>query len=183
MAKARFEIPTQLPAQVPALVAAPLHAGVDAATRVVGLVREGVTDVSKRALAVQEDATARVDAFGKDAAARRRAVEQRMTALQADAKQLPERLQKLLDGQVAAAGETYAGLVKQGEIIVGRIRRQQPTQLTVEATTMTKPTTKPTTKKATAKKATAKKAPAKKAPAKKATAKKATAKRATAKKA
>ena len=164
MAKARFDIPTQLPAQIPGLVTKPLHAGVDATSRV-------VVAVSARVDALGKD-------LGKDAVARRRAVEQRVADLQSAAEELPTRLQKLVEEQVAVAGDAYSALVKQGEVLVGRIRRQQPTHVTVVATA----TTKPTTKKSAATTTPATKATAKRTTATKATAKKATAKKATAKK-
>ena len=145
MAKARFDIPAQLPTGV----TRPLYAGIGVTDRVVEVVREAVADVQKRAEAVQKDVaktvsglehrpqalrdqaaqvvTSRVDSFGKDAQARRRAVEQRVAALQADAKDLPVRLQKLVDDQVATAGVAFDEMVKRGETLVGRVRRQPST--------------------------------------------------------
>ena len=156
MAKARFDIPTQLPVAV----ARPVYAGVGATDRVVEVVRGAVADVQKRALAVQHDmqqtvagldyqpqalreqatraVTAGVDTLGKDAQARRRAVEQVFADIQADARNLPVRLQKLVDEQVAQAAETYDELVRRGETLVGRIRRQPTTR---EAAASAKTTT------------------------------------------
>jgi hypothetical protein len=146
MAKAKFDIPTQLPVAV----ARPVYAGVGATDRVVEAVRGAVADVQKRALAVQHDVsktvsgldyqpqalreqatrvvTTSVDTLGKDAQARRKLVEERLAALQADARELPVRIQKLVDEQVAGARETYDELVRRGETLVGRIRRQPTTQ-------------------------------------------------------
>ena len=156
MAKARFDIPTQLSVAV----TRPVYAGVGATDRVVEVVRGAVADVQKRAVAVQADVsktvsgldyqpqalreqatravTVGVDTLGKDAQARRKLVEQRLAGLQADAKHLPVRLQKLVDDQVASAVETYDELVKRGEVLVGRIRRQSSTQ---EATAAAQTTT------------------------------------------
>jgi hypothetical protein len=146
MAKAKFDIPTQLPDAV----ARPVYAGVGATDRVVEAVRVAVADAQKRALAVQQDVsktvsgldyqpqalreraaravTTSVDTLGKDAQARRKLVEERLAALQADARELPVRIQKLVDEQVAGARETYDELVRRGETLVGRIRRQPTTQ-------------------------------------------------------
>jgi heparin binding hemagglutinin HbhA len=167
VAKARFDIPTQLPNGV----TRPLYAGIGVTDRVVEVVREAVADVQKRAEAVQKDVqktvsgldyrplairdqaaqvvTSRVDSFGKDAQARRRAVEQRVAGLQADAKDLPVRLQKLVDDQVATAGTTFEELVKRGETLVGRIRRQPATTATTSAAKTTTAKAKTTRTQAT----------------------------------
>lgn len=148
MAKARFDIPTKLPAGV----TRPIYAGVGVTDRVVAVVREAVADVQKRAVAVQKDVqksvsdfdyqpqalreqashavTVGVEALGKDAQARRRSVEQRVAGLQTEAKGIPSKLQKLVDDRVATAGVTFDELVKRGETLVGRIRRQPSTTAT-----------------------------------------------------
>ena len=53
---------------------------------------------------------------------------------------VPARVQKLVDVNVSAATDTYGDLVKRGQSLAGRIRRQQSTQDTVAAaeTTVTK---------------------------------------------
>jgi hypothetical protein len=167
MAKARLDIPTQLPV----VVVRPLYAGVGATDRVVEVVREAVADAQKRAHAVRQDAqktvagidlqpkalreqatkvvTASVDALGKDPQARRRAVEERVAGLQSEAKNLPVRLQKLVDEQFASAGVTYDELVRRGETVVGRIRRQPATRETVETAETTKAKAKTTRTQAT----------------------------------
>jgi hypothetical protein len=186
MAKQRFDLPTQLPESV----TRPIYAGVGVTDRVVEVLRDYVADVQKRALAVQKDmqktvsqldyqpqalreqatkvVSARVETLGADAQARRQAVEERVAALQADAKTLPTRLQKLVDEQVATAGDTFDELVKRGETLVGRIRRQQSTKdATASAkTTVAKAKTTKTQATKTASSATAKaKKTAKKSPA------------------
>jgi heparin binding hemagglutinin HbhA len=180
MAKARFDIPTQLPVAV----SRPIYAGVGATDRVVAVVRGAVADVQKRAQSVQQDVqktvtgldyqpqalreqaahavTARVETLGKDAQARR-------IALQSEARHLPARLQKLVDEQVANAGSTYDELVRRGETLVGRIRRQPATKqaaasastTAVKAKTTRTQATKTAKKTTTAAKRTARKSPAK----------------------
>ena len=56
-----------------------------------------------------------IDTLNKDAQARRRMIEQRVAELQSEVQTFPTRLQKLVDAQVATAGDTYADLVKRGE--------------------------------------------------------------------
>ena len=174
MAKARFDIPAQLPSSV----ARPIHAGIGVTDRMVAVLRVVLADMQKRAAEVQKDVqktvsgidyqpqalrqqatqavTARVDALGKDARAGRRVVEKRLADVQAEAKGLPVRLQKLVDDQVATAGSTFDGLAKRGGTLVVRIRRQPSTtakakttrtQATKTATTAKKSATR-TTKKA-----------------------------------
>jgi heparin binding hemagglutinin HbhA len=142
MAKARFDIPTQIPTGA----TRPLYAGVGMTDLVVETVRDYVADVQKRLDDVQKSVSAleakpevlrdragkavadRLDSLNKDAVARRRVIEQRVAELQSEVQAFPTRLQKLVDTQVSTAGDTYADLVKRGETLVGRIRRQQSTQ-------------------------------------------------------
>jgi ElaB/YqjD/DUF883 family membrane-anchored ribosome-binding protein len=142
MAKAKFDISTQIPTGA----TRPLYAGVGVTDLVVETVRDYVADVQKRLDDVQKSVSGletkpevlrdraskavadRLDSLNKDAVARRRVIEQRVSELQAEVQTLPTRLQKLVDSQVATAGDTYADLVKRGESLVGRIRRQQATQ-------------------------------------------------------
>ena len=119
------------------------------------IVRDLVTETQTRLAGVQKDVTARVadvqktavdpkaladrastvvsarvDALAKDAKARRVAIEARVAELQAEAA-LPGKVQKPVDDNVDAATDTYADLVKRGESLVGRIRRQESTKATV----------------------------------------------------
>lgn len=193
MAKTKFDLLTPT---------GPLYAGVGVTDLVVEAVRDYVADAQKRVADVQktmsgvdyqpqalrERATkvvsARVENLGKDAQARRKAVEarrkaveERMNELQSGAKALPAKLQKLLDENVSTAGDTYEDLVKRGESLVGRIRRQSSTKATTASASTTKAKAKTTrtqatksakstaaSTKATAKRA-AKKTTAKKTPA------------------
>jgi len=98
--------------------------------------------------------SARVGTFNVDAQARRKAVEERVAALQADALALPTRLQKLVDEQVSTAGDTYDDLVKRGEVLVGRIRRQQSTQRAADSAKTTVAKAKTTKTQATKTQAT-----------------------------
>jgi uncharacterized protein YoxC len=189
MAKAKFDIPTQ----IPTVATRPIYAGVGVTDLVVGAVRDYVADVQKRLDEVQRSVTsldvqpqalrdqatkvvsARVETLNKDAQARRRLIEQRVADLQSEVQTFPTRLQKLVDEQVATAGDTYADLVKRGESLVSRIRRQQSTQDAAASatTTVTKAKTtrtqagKTATSSATTAKKTAKKTAtkAKKSPA------------------
>ncbi len=187
MAKAKFDIPTQLPVAV----ARPVYAGVGVTDRVVEVVRGAVADVQKRVLVVQHDVsktvsgldyqpqalreqaarvvTTGVDTLGKDAQARAKLAEQRLAAFQVDARTLPVRFQKLVDEQVTGAMETYDELVRRGETLVGRIRRQPATQqaaasaqtTTAKAKTTRTQATKTAKKTSSTAKKTARKSPAK----------------------
>ena len=55
-------------------------------------------------------------------------------------KAVPAKVATLVDDNVSALGDTYVDLVKRGESLVGRIRRQRSTQATVKSaeTTVTK---------------------------------------------
>jgi hypothetical protein len=179
MAKAKFDIPTQ----IPAVATRPLYAGVGVTDLVVETVRDYVADVQKRLDDVQKSVSGleakpevlrdragkavadRIDSLNKDAQARRHVIEARVAELQSEVQTFPTRLQKLVDAQVATAGDTYAELVKRGELLVGRIRRQQATQDAEAAakTTVSKAKTTKTQATKSAKKTTAK---ARKSPAK-----------------
>lgn len=179
MAKTKFDIPTQIP---PA-AARPLYAGVGVTDLVVETVRDYVADVQKRLDDVQKSVSGletkpevlrdraskavadTIDTLNKDTQARRKMIEQRVAELQSEVQTFPTRLQKLVDAQVATAGDTYADLVKRGESLVGRIRRQQSTQdaETAAKTTVTKAKTTKTQATKAAKTTTTK---ARKSPAK-----------------
>ena len=123
--------------------------------------------------------SARVDALAKDAKARREAIEARVVELQAEAKNYPAKVQALLNGTTATATDTYGDLVKRGEVLVGRIRRQESTKRTASSAKTTSAKAKTTKTQATkATKSTAKKttSTAKKTAAKKSTAPKSSAK-------
>ena len=129
------------------------HAGVGVTDLAVEVVRDYAAEAQKRLVAVQKDLTTRVadvqktvttfdpkaarTQAAKDAKARRTAVEKRVAELRAEAATVPARVQKALDANVSTAsktvGATYGDLVKRGESLVGRIRRQQSTQDTVAA--------------------------------------------------
>jgi ElaB/YqjD/DUF883 family membrane-anchored ribosome-binding protein len=183
MARTTFDITTQIPAGA----TRPLYAGVGVTDLVVETVRDYVAEMQKRLDEVQKSVaglevqpevvrdkatkavSARIDTLSKDAQARRRHVEKRVTELQSELQALPTRLQKLVDAQVSTAGDTYTDLVKRGESLVDRIRRQQSTQDAEAAakTTVTKAKTTRTQAKKTTTKArksvakTAAKSPAK----------------------
>lgn len=185
MAKAKFDIKTE--------ATKPFYAGVGVTDLAVGAVREYVADVQKKLAGVQKDVqktvtgielepkalrdqavtvvNARVDALSKDAKARRAAIEARVAELQAEAKAYPAKVQTVLNDNVATATSAYDDLVKRGETLVGRIRKQEATKATrtsAKTTTSKAKTTSTQAKKAT--KSTAKKttSTAKKTAAKKA---------------
>jgi hypothetical protein len=156
--KTKFDIPTQ----IPEAATRPLYAGVGVTDRVVEAVRDYVAEMQKRVTEVQKSvADFQVETLtknlGKDAQARRAHVEKRVTDLRAEALALPTKLQKLVDEQVATAGDTYEDLVKRGESLVGRIRRQQSTQATVSSAKTTSAKAKTTRTQASKTAATAKK--------------------------
>jgi hypothetical protein len=118
------------------------HAGVGVTDLAVEVVRDYAAEASKRLSDVQKSVTsfdpkaARKQA-AKDAKARRTAIEKRVADLRAEAVAVPTRVQKTIDANVSTAGKTvgdaYGDLVKRGETLVRRIRRQKSTQDTVAA--------------------------------------------------
>ena len=189
MAKAKFDIKTE--------ATRPFYAYVGATDLAVAALREYVADVQKKLVDVQKDVqkldfepkalrdqattvvSARVDALAKDAKARREAIEARVVELQAEAKNYPAKVQSLLNGTTATATDTYGDLVKRGEVLVSRIRRQESTKRTASSAKTTSAKAKTTKTQATkATKSTAKKttSTAKKTAAKKSTAPKSSAK-------
>ncbi len=86
----------------------------------------------------------------------------RVAGLQGEARKAPARVQNLVDDNVALLEGTYGDLVKRGESLVGRIRRQKSTQDTVKSAETTvakaKTTKTQTTKSAKATTKTATKA-------------------------
>jgi len=148
MAKAKFDIKTvQTEAQKSAQRA--FHAGVGVTDLAVEVVRDYTAGAQKRIASLQKSVSTiepkalRTQA-AKDAKARRAAIEKLVAQLQAqlqsEAVAVPAKVQKAIDINVEAATDTYGDLVKRGESLVGRIRRQQSTQDTVAAaeTTVTK---------------------------------------------
>ncbi|MEC9051736.1 MAG: hypothetical protein VX747_04695 [Actinomycetota bacterium] len=139
-----------------------LYAGAGVVDLAVETVREYVSDVQKKLVDLQKDATtrfegvqksvkdfdfepktirtqvetvvnARVEALSDEAKARRTAIEKRVAELQGEAKALPVTVRKQLDETTATATATYADLAKRGEVLVGRIRKQESTQATKTA--------------------------------------------------
>jgi Mg-chelatase subunit ChlI len=147
-------------------VQTPFYATVGVTDLAVEAVREYVADVQARVRGYQKDVqktVAKVDLQPKvlrdQAVTVLSARVDALTALSGDAKAVPAKVQTLVDENVAVLNDTYGDLVKRGESLVGRIRRQQSTQQTVKSaeTTVSKAkTTKTQATKAT--KTTAKKA-------------------------
>ena len=93
-------------------VQTPFYATVGVTDLAVGAVREYVADVQTRVRGYQKDASS-IDP----------------KAL----REVPAKVATLVDDNVSALGDTYVDLVKRGEGLVGRIRRQQSTQATVRS--------------------------------------------------
>jgi hypothetical protein len=151
-----------------------LRAGVGVTDLAVEVVRDYVAEAQKLAQKAQHDLATRVTdlqktvttfepkTFGaqaaKDAKARRVAIEKRVAQLQAqiqsEAAAVPAKVQKSLDANVATATDVYGDLVKRGELLVGRIRRQDTVDA-AEATVTKAKTTKTQATKAAKKTTTA----------------------------
>jgi hypothetical protein len=168
MAKAKFDIKTE--------ATRGLYAGAGVADLAVETVREYVAKGQTRFAGVQKDiagfdyspealrkqVNARVEALSKEAKARRAAAESRVAGLR---KEATTRVNENAD----TATDAYGDLVKRGESLVSRIRRQEATKATTRSakTTSSKAKTTSTQAKKTAKKSTAAaKKTAKKSPAK-----------------
>jgi len=145
----------------------PFFAGVGVTDLAVEAVREYVADLQGRVRGYGKDVQKNVASFDLQPKALRdtavSVVTERVDALQGEVRTVPARVQNLVDDNVALVEGTYGDLVKRGESLVGRIRRQKSTQDTVKSadTTVAKAKTTKTqaTKAATAtSKATAKKA-------------------------
>jgi len=157
----------------------------DVTTKVAG-VQRNVAGIDYTPAALRSQAVtvvnARVEALTADAKTRRAAIEARVAELQAqfkaqfkaqlkdqlqaEAKALPARVQTLVNDNVATVNDTYADLAKRGELLVGRIRKQESTKATVKSakTTVTKAkTTRTQATKAAESTATVAKTAAKKA--------------------
>lgn len=133
--RAKFDIKTE--------ASKPLFATVGATDLAVEAVRDYVADVQKNVASLEfkpaalraqarTAVTERVEAISKDAKTRRTEIEKRVADLQAEAKTVPARVQKALDDNVSALGGTYEDLVKRGESLVKRIRKQAASQEVVK---------------------------------------------------
>ncbi|MFN8193129.1 MAG: hypothetical protein U0R80_02490 [Nocardioidaceae bacterium] len=134
MAQAKFDIRTEATRQ--------FYAGVGITDLAVEVVRDYVTDMQKRITELQKSladmdfepehlrkqAATRFEALSKDAKARRKAVEKRMAELQAEAKAFPTKVSDLVTENVETVNHTMDDLVKRGESLVGRIRKQTSTK-------------------------------------------------------
>ncbi len=115
----------------------PFYATVGVTDLAVEAVRDYVADVQTRVRRLrqgrpEERRVARPPAQG---AARHRRLrrDRRVDALQGEVRTVPARVQNLVDDNVALVEGTYGDLVKRGESLVGRIRRQKSTQDTVKS--------------------------------------------------
>ena len=92
-------------------------------------------DLDPRALGQQATTvvSSRVDALAQDAKARRKAIEARVAELQGEALSYPTKVQSRVTDLVGENTEVFGLLVKRGETLVARIRRQQSTVEAAEA--------------------------------------------------
>ena len=132
MAKAKFDIKTE--------ATRGLYAGAGVADLAVETVREYVAEAQTRFADVQKNVAgfdysrealrkqvnARVEALSKDAKARRAAAEARVAELRKEAT-------TLVSENANTATDAYGDLVKRGETLVGRIRRQEATKATTRS--------------------------------------------------
>jgi hypothetical protein len=168
MAKAKFDIKNFdiKTVELPAAAAKPLYAGVGATDLAVEYVREYVADVQKKVTKVQKDVQTRfagvqknVKSFEFEPKAVREqtvtVVNSRVSELRSDAKAQVEKVQTLVNENVATVTDTYGDLAKRGETLVARIRKQEATKATTASakTTAAKAKTTKTQAKKTAKKA------------------------------
>lgn len=129
--------------------ARPLYAGVGVTDLAVETVRDYLADMTDRVAALQKSIAGwdlepealrkqamtlvneRVELFTKEAKTRRTHMEKRVAALQADAQALPGRMQHAVTDTTSSwtttVNDTYGDLVKRGEGLVNRIRKQEST--------------------------------------------------------
>ena len=168
MAKAKFDIKNFdiKTVELPAAAAKPLYAGVGATDLAVEYVREYVADVQKKVTKVQKDVQTRFAGVQKNVkgfefepkAVREQTVtvvNSRVSELRSDAKAQVEKVQTLVNENVATVTDTYGDLAKRGESLVTRIRKQEATKATTASakTTAAKAKTTKTQAKKTVKKA------------------------------
>jgi hypothetical protein len=174
MAKAKFDIKNFdiKTVELPAAAAKPLYAGVGATDLAVEYVREYVADVQKKVTKVQKDVQTRFAGVQKNVkgfefepkAVREQTVtvvNSRVSELRSDAKAQVEKVQTLVNENVATVTDTYGDLAKRGESLVARIRKQEATKATAasaKTTTAKAKTTRTQAKKTVNKSASSAKA-------------------------
>ncbi|MGA9747417.1 MAG: hypothetical protein WBQ50_08185 [Nocardioides sp.] len=145
----------------------PFYAAVGAGDLAVAFARTAATDVQASLAKVELEPQAiraqastlvstRVEGFQGDAKKAQAALESRFAAVQADAKALPTKLEKLVTDYLGELAKGYTDLAVRGEGFVAKVRKQEATQETVAAakTTVTKAKTTKTQAKKAAKKTT-----------------------------
>ena len=158
-----LKIDTKRVATLQAAAERPFYAGVGMTDLAVEVVRDYVADVQSRVRGYSVDVQKNVQSLDLQPKALRdtavSVVTERVDALQGEVRTVPARVQNLVDDNVALLEGTYGDLVKRGESLVGRIRRQKTTQDTVKSAETTVAKAKTTKTQATkASKSTAKKA-------------------------
>jgi heparin binding hemagglutinin HbhA len=139
MAKAKFDIKSE--------ATRGLYAGAGVADVAVEYVRETVADVQSRFASYQKDAKAKVSGVQKQVSDFE--FDAVIAELQAEAKALPNRVQSLVDENVATINDTYADLAQRGEVLVARIRKQEATKATARSVKTTSAKAKATRTSAT----------------------------------
>lgn len=136
MAKATFDVPTDVLREATRV----LYAGVGANDRAVEVVRGLVTTASQSAQRTVAGVQRNVGSVDLSPRSLRKAIETRVVELQDGAKAYPAKVQARVTGLVDENVAAYGDLVKRGETLVGRIRRQQSTTeaATAARTTVTK---------------------------------------------
>jgi hypothetical protein len=132
-----------------------LNAGVGVTDLAVGALRGYAAGAQKRFTAAQKAAQQSVSTF--DPKTGRAAIEKRVAELRSEAIAVPGRVQDTVDLGVTTATAAYGDLVKRGQTLVGRIRRQQSTREAVAAAETTVSKAKATQTQATGAAKTAKK--------------------------
>ncbi len=158
-AKTKFDLKS---IDIPTAAQKPIYAGVGAGDLALTAVKEYVADVQKL---VTDPKSLRKQAAG--------AVETRVSDLQKDARELPTRVQTLVNENVAVATATYTDLAKRGEALVRGTKLPSSISAEVKVNT-TNPgakkantsATSGSTKKSVAKKSSVKKTATKNTPAK-----------------
>lgn len=139
MPKAKFDIKSE--------ATRGLYAGAGVADVAVEYVRGTVADVQNRFASYQKDAKSKVSGVQKQVSGFE--IDAVIADLQAEAKALPNRVQSLVDENVATINDTYSDLAQRGEVLVARIRKQESTKATARSARTTSAKAKATRTSAT----------------------------------
>lgn len=109
------------------------YAGVGVNDLAVEKVRGYVTGIDLDPKALRDALRTRIEERVAELQAGAKAYPARVQALPGKVQALPAKVQALLDENVDTATDAYGDLVKRGQTLVGRIRRQESTKATVTA--------------------------------------------------